>query len=128
MRRDPRSSQSLQKDVAAGLHYLWHLTIPLSRFRDASHGTIEQRIANYRYNRSRRRMLPVYVWTWMGIALCMWQLTRLLAAWMQATPAESSLHFCLAVACMGTGIVFAFSCAVITVLFASYLYLSGVKK
>jgi hypothetical protein len=114
--------------VILSLQYIWRLAIPLWMFRDAAHGTIEQRIANYRYNRSQRKVLPFYVWKWVGIAACFMQLTRVLSGVMSTTAAESTNHLCAALFCMSAGIGFAFACIVITVLTASYLYLTYVKK
>jgi hypothetical protein len=107
---------------------LWRLAIPFWIFRDAGRGTVEQRIANYRYNRSQRKVLPFYVWKWIGIAACTMQLTRLLSGLMSTTAAESTDHLCAALFCMSAGIGFAFSCIVIAVLFSSYLYLTYVKR
>jgi len=117
-----------QNKVFARLRYVWRLAIPFWIFRDAAHGTIEQRIANYRYNRSQRKVLPFYMWKWVGIAACMMQLMRLLSDLMVKTAAESRDHLCAALACMSAGIGFAFSCVVIAILFASYLFLSYVKR
>jgi len=110
------------------LQYFWRLAMPLWLFRDAGHGSAEQRIANYRYNRSRRRVLPFYVWKWVGIAACLLQLTQILSNMMLSTTVDTTDHLCAALACMGAGIGFAFSCIVITVLLASYLYLTYVKR
>lgn len=110
------------------LQYIWRLAIPLWMFRDAGCGTVEQRIANYRYNRAQRKVLPFYVWKWIGIAACLLQLTRALSNLMSATAAESTNHLCAALACMSAGIGFAFSCIVIAVLFFSYLFLTYVQR
>jgi hypothetical protein len=123
-----KNDRSLLKKLSARLRYLWRLAIPFWIFRDAGHGTVEQRIANYRYNRSQRKVLPFYVWKWIGIAACMMQLTRLLSGLMSTTAAESTDHLCAALFCMSAGIGFAFSCIVIAVLFSSYLYLTYVKR
>ncbi|HJV72764.1 MAG TPA: hypothetical protein VJ654_00955 [Noviherbaspirillum sp.] len=116
------------KKLFLSLQYFWRLAIPLWMFRDAGHGTAEQRIANYRYNRSRRKVLPFYLGKWVGIAACMMQLTQVLSYLMSITATESTNHLCATLACMSAGIGFAFSCIVITILLASYLYLSYVKR
>lgn len=116
------------KRVILWVQYVWRLAIPLWRFRDAGRGTVEQRIANYRYNRSQRKVLPFYLWKWIGIAACLMQLTRVLSGVMSATSTESANHLCAALFCMSAGIGFAFACIVIAVLFASYLYLTYVNK
>lgn len=116
------------KRVTLWARYVWRLAIPLWRFRDAGHGTVEQRIANYRYNRSQRKVLPFYLWKWIGIAACLMQLTRVLSGVMSVTATESANHLCAALFCMSAGIGFAFACIVIAVLFASYLYLTYVSK
>ncbi|WP_324102747.1 hypothetical protein [Noviherbaspirillum sp.] len=118
----------LREMISLRLRYIWRLAVPLWIFRDAGKGSMEQRIANYRYNRAQRKVLPFYVWKWVGIALCTLQLMQLLSDRMTATAQESTGHLCAALACMSAGIGFAFSCIVITVLFASYLYLSCVKR
>lgn len=116
------------KRLFLSLQYFWRLAVPLWMFRDAGHGTAEQRIANYRYNRSRRKILPFYVVKWVGIAACLMQLTQVLSNLMSVTAAESTNHLCATLACMSAGIGFAFSCIVITVLLSSYLFLTYVKK
>ncbi len=121
-------AQPFLKKLALRLQYFWRLAIPFWLFRNANQGTLEQRIANYRYNRSRRKILPFYVWKWIGIAACMMQLMRLLSDRMAATAAESANHWCAALFCMSAGIGFAFSCIVTAVLFSSYLYLTYVKR
>lgn len=110
------------------LQYIWRLAIPFWKFRDAGRGTVEQRTANYRYNREQRGILPFYVWKWVGIAVCMFQLMRVLSDLMQSTAAESTNHLCAALFCMSAGIGFAFSCVVTAVLTCCYLFLTWVKK
>jgi hypothetical protein len=114
--------------VLRRLQYVWRLAIPFWIFRDADRGTMEQRLANYRYNRAQRKILPFYVWKWIGIAACLMQLTRVLSDLMLNTAAESTHHLCATFFCMSAGIGFAFSCVVIAVLFASYLFLTCVKR
>jgi hypothetical protein len=97
-------------------------------FRDAGRGTPEQRIANYRYNRERRKILPFYVWKWIAIALCLMQVMRVLSDQMVSTAKESANHLCATLACMSAGIGFAFACIVIVVLLSTYLYLTYVKR
>lgn len=106
----------------------WRLAVPFWLFRDVAHGTVEQRIANYRYNRSRRNILPFYVGKWIGIAICLMQITRVLSGWMAATAAQGVGNLCAALFCMSAGIAFAFSCVVIAVLLCCYLFLTWVKR
>lgn len=110
------------------LQYLWRLAVPLWMFRDASYGTPEQRSASYRHNRSLRKVLPFYFWKWVGIAICMLQLTRVFSSLMQDSAAETTGYWCVTLACMSSGIGFAFACVVTTVLLASYLFLTHVKQ
>ena len=119
---------SLRLMLLHRLRYIWRLAIPFWRFRDVGYGTIEQRIANYRYNRSQRGILPFYTWKWIGIAICQFQLLRILSKLMGATAAESANHLCATLFCMSVGIGFAFACIVITILTCSYLFLTCVKK
>jgi drug/metabolite transporter (DMT)-like permease len=116
------------KNLSSRVQYFWRLAIPLWLFRDAGRGTAEQRIANYRYNRAQRKVLPFYLWKWLGISVCMMQLTQALAYLMENTSAETADHLCATLACMSAGIGFAFSCVVIAVLSASYLYLCCVER
>jgi len=110
------------------LLYVWRLAIPFWKFRDAGRGTVEQRIANYRYNREQRNVLPFYMWKWVGIAICMMQLMRVLSDVMANMPAHSSNYLYAALFCMSAGIGFAFACIVLMLLTASYLYLSYVER
>lgn len=122
------NDRSQLKRLSLRLQYIWRLAIPFWIFRDAGRGTLEQRIANYRYNRSQRKVLPFYVWKWIGIAACMMQLTRALSYLMETTARESTNHLCATLFCMSAGIGFAFSCIVIAVLISTYLFLTCVKK
>lgn len=117
-----------QRQFAAAVRNLWRLAIPFWRFRDAGRGTIEQRIANYRYNRAQRKILPFYVWKWVGIAACMFQIMRVLSDLMAATAPPSGDNLCATLFCMGAGIGFAFSCVVIILLTSTWLFLTCVEK
>ena len=116
------------KQMLRQLQYVWRLAIPFWIFRDAGRGTIEQRIANYRYNRAQRKVLPFYVGKWIGIAACLMQMMRILSDWMSITPTSDADHMCAAFFCMSAGIGFALSCVVIAVLLASYLFLTCVER
>jgi hypothetical protein len=123
-----RNDRTLLRKLFLTFQYIWRLAIPFWMFRDAGHGTMEQRIANYRFNRSQRKILPFYVWKWIGIAICLMQLTRVLSDLMLRTAVESTNHLCATLACVSAGIGFAFSCIVIAMLVACYLYLTYVKR
>lgn len=116
---------SLRERISSRLLYVWRLATPFWLFRDAERGTAEQRIANYRYNRSKRKLLPFYMWKWIGIALCLLHMTQLLSDLISPSGGD---HLCAALLCMSAGIGFAFSCVVVTTLFTTYLYLSCVKR
>jgi hypothetical protein len=122
------NDQSQWQRLALKLQYIWRLAIPFWRFRDAGKGTLEQRIANYRHNRSQRNILPFYVWKWIGIAICMFQIMRVLSGLMATTAVESANHLYATLFCVSAGIGFAFSCIVIALLTSSYVFLSCVKK
>lgn len=123
-----RNAQTRLQKLKQTLLYIWRLAIPLWLFRDASNGTVEQRIANYRHNRSQRKVLPFYMFKWLGIAACTMQMTRVLSDRMQATVADSADHLYVTLSCMGAGIAFAFSCIVIAILCSSYLFLTYIEK
>ncbi|WP_420476267.1 hypothetical protein [Noviherbaspirillum sp. ST9] len=122
------NDRSRWQKLVHSVQYIWRLAVPFWRFRDAGKGTLEQRIANYRHNRSQRNILPFYVWKWIGIAICMFQIMRLLSGLMAATAVESANHLYATLFCMSAGIGFAFSCIVIALLTSSYVFLSCVKK
>jgi len=116
------------KRLALTLQYLWRLAIPFWMFRDAGRGTMEQRIANYRYNRAQRNILPFFMGKWVGIAVCLMQITQVLSDLMATANTQGANYMCAAFFCMSAGIGFAFACIVLTVLSASYLYLTYVKR
>ncbi|HZW23571.1 hypothetical protein [Noviherbaspirillum sp.] len=122
------NDRPLGQRLALKLQYIWRLAIPFWRFRDAGRGTVEQRIANYRHNRSQRKILPFYVGKWVGIAACMFQIMRLFSGMMASTATESANHLTVTLLCMSAGIGFAFSCVVLALLTSSYVFLSCVKK
>lgn len=121
-------NSSFRERVRHRLRYLWRLAIPLWQFRDANRGTIEQRIANYRFNREMRNILPFFMLKWAGIALCLMKMTELLSGLVLSNADQSADHLCATLLCMGTGIAFAFACIVLLVLTTSYLYLSCVER
>ena len=94
------------------------------------HGTAEQRIANYRYNRAQRNILPFYMAKWLGISICLLKMTEVLSGLMLSTQAQARNddHLFAALSCMSAGIAFAFSCIVLLMLATSYLYLSWVER
>ncbi|GIZ53591.1 hypothetical protein [Noviherbaspirillum aridicola] len=119
--------QTPRSRLSALIVHVWRLAMPLWMFRDAHRGTVEQRIANYRYNRAQRKVLPFYVWKWVGIAFCLLQITRVLSAPLPDA-ASGAVSVSVLIFCTGAGIGFALSCVVIAVLGASYLYLSCVER
>ena len=125
----PRDT-SLRQRAQEKARRFWRLAMPFWMFRDAHHGSIEQRIANYRYNRSQRNILPFYMAKWLGISICLLKMTEVLSGLMSSTqaPARGEDHLVAALSCMGTGIAFAFSCIVLLMLATSYLYLSWIER
>ncbi len=122
-----RFTQVIQLLLLSGKLF-WRWATPFWRFRDASRGTIEQRSANYRYNRAQRALLPSYTLKWLAIAAAMMMLLQIhstmLAQAMEGTPA----YFCAAVFCVSSGIGFSFACIVITILTACYLFFTHIKE
>jgi hypothetical protein len=104
--------------------HFWRRMIPFWLFRDAGHGSVEQRIANYRYNRSHRGILPSFILKWMGIAAFLMMSLQILSDLMGQTLEGSGIHVCMAILCANAGIAFAFSCVVIALLTVCYLFLS----
>lgn len=121
--RPPRSSRSLQL-----LQNFWRWATPFWRFRDASHGTKEQRIANYRHNRAQREVLPIYTLKWMAIAACMMLTMQVYSGMLAQSMEGSAAFFCAALFCVSSGIGFSFSCVVIAILMACYLYFTHIKE
>jgi hypothetical protein len=126
---DPRNSP-FKNRLQARLRQFWRLAIPFWLFRDAHHGTTEQRIANYRFNRAQRNVLPFYMAKWLGISVCLLRMTELLSGLMLSTQAQAQAddHLFAALSCMSAGIAFAFSCIVLLMLATSYLYLTCVDR
>ena len=116
----------LRKRLQGRLRQFWRLAMPFWLFRDAHHGSSEQRIANYRFNRSLRNILPFYMAKWLGMCVCLLKMTELLSVLMLTT--QSDEHLYVALFCMGAGIAFAFSCIVLLMLATSFLYLSCVER
>lgn len=119
--------QTPRSRLSSLIVYVWRLAVPLWMFRDAHRGTLEQRIANYRYNRAQRKVLPFYLWKWVGIAFCLLQITRVLSAPLP-NPVSDAVSVSALIFCTSAGIGFALSCVVIAVLSASYLYLTYVER
>ena len=126
---DPRNIP-LKKRLQGRLRQFWRLAMPFWLFRDAHHGSSEQRIANYRFNRSLRNILPFYMVKWLGISACLLRMTELLSGLMLSTQTQSQGddHLFAALSCMSAGIAFAFSCIVLLMLATSYLYLTCVDR
>ena len=125
---EPRDTR-IKKRLHGRVRQFWRMAMPFWLFRDADHGTAEQRIANYRFNRAQRNILPFYMAKWLGIAICLLKMTALLSGLMLRTQAQGQGddHLFAALFCMGAGIGFAFSCIVLLMLAASYLYLTCVE-
>lgn len=113
--------------ICLGLIF-WRWATPFWLFRDAQHGSWEQRIANYRYNRSQRAILPGYVMKWLGIGAFMYLLLHLHSLLLNYLMQGSIAHYWAALFCVTSGIGFSFSCVVIAILTACYLYLTHVKQ
>jgi hypothetical protein len=106
------------------LAQFWRRLIPVGLFRDASHGSVEQKIANYRYNRTHREALPPFIFTWMGMAVCLMMSLHICSNLTRQTIEGSGFHVCMVALSATVGIAFAFSCVVTAVLTVSYLFLS----
>lgn len=126
---EPRENP-FRKRLHGRVRQFWRLAMPFWLFRDAHHGTAEQRIANYRYNRAQRNILPFYMAKWLGISICLLKMTEVLSGLMLSTQAQARNddHLFAALSCMSAGIAFAFSCIVLLMLATSYLYLSWVER
>lgn len=120
--------QSIMARLSALIQYLWRMAVPFWLFRNAAHGTPEQRAANYRYNRSCRHRLPFYILKWAGISVCMMQLMDPLSVLMAMAVTDSRAHMFATFACMVAGVGFAFACAMLSLLVSSYFYLVFVKR
>jgi hypothetical protein len=110
------------------VHYVWRMTTPFWMFRDVASGTREQQSANYRFNRSRRNVLPLYIVQWIGIAVAFMLMTQILSNLMLYTAEQPMFHLCATLFCMSAGIAFACSCVVIALLSVSYLYLTHIRE
>lgn len=106
------------------LAHVWRQFMPFWLFRDAGRGTIEQRIANYRYNRRQRGILPSFIFKWITIAAGLILALQILSSLMRYTLEGSVINVYMALLCATAGIAFAFSCVVITILTVCYVFLS----
>lgn len=87
-----------------------------------------ERRANYRHNRDQRRVLPFFLFKWFALAFCLLQAMMPLSRMMAGVEPGGAGHYAVSLLCMANGIAFAFACVVITLLLASYLYLSLVEE
>jgi hypothetical protein len=110
------------------LKIFWRWATPFWLFRDANNGSFEQRVANYRYNRSRRGLLPAYIGKWLAMAVALVLSTHVFSEMLAGAIAGSASHFLAAMFCIGLGVGFSFSCVVISILTASYLYFVNVER
>jgi hypothetical protein len=122
--------RNLKQRMQDRVRRLWRLAMPFWLFRDAHHGSVEQRIANYRFNRAQRNILPFYMAKWLGISICFLKMTEVLSGLMPSTQAQGSNadNLFAALSCMSAGIAFALSCIVLLMLATSYVYLSCVER
>jgi hypothetical protein len=109
--------------IRLAVHF-WRRIIPFWLFRDAGHGSVEQQIANYRYNRLHRGILPSFILKWIGIAACLMASLQILSDLMGKTMEGSSVHVCMVILCATAGMAFAFSCVAITLLTVCYVFLT----
>jgi hypothetical protein len=105
----------------------WRWATPFWLFRDAQRGSREQRIANYRYNRAQRAILPGYALKWMAIAALLLLLLERYSGSLGQLIEGSPAYFCAALFCVTTGIGFSFACVIIAILLACYFFLAHVK-
>ncbi len=110
------------------LRIFWRWATPFWLFRDAADGSFGQRMANYRYNRSRRGLLPAYIVKWVAMACVLVLFTHVFSEMLAGAIAGSASHFFAAMFCVGLGVGFSFACVVISVLTASYLYFVNVER
>ena len=80
-----------------------------------------------RHNRNRREVLPFFLLKWFALAFYLLQDLQPLSELMLLLPVGSGGRFIVSLLCMANGMAFAFACVVLTLLLASYLYLSLVK-
>lgn len=119
--------QSIQLLRLMGLLF-WRWATPFWMFRDASRGTREQRIANFRHNRAQRDILPAYALKWMAIAAFMLLLLQVYSSMLAQAMAGSAAYFCAAVFCVSSGIGLSFACIVIAILMVCYLFFTQIKE
>jgi hypothetical protein len=110
------------------LRIFWQWATPFWMFRDASQGSFEQRMANYRYNRSQRGLLPAYIVKWLGMSGALILFSHVFSEMLARAIAGTASHFFAAIFCVGFGVGFSFACVVISILTASYLYFVNVER
>jgi hypothetical protein len=106
----------------------WRWATPFWLFRDVSRGSFEQRVANYRYNRSRRGVLPSYILKWIALAVVLIVVSQFFSDMLAHASEGTASHMFAALFCVGVGVGLSFSCVVLSILAASYLYLVNVER
>lgn len=102
------------------LKSLWNYFSPFSVFKDASRGTVDEKVAAYRYNYERRGCLLGYIrrWLWTGA------LALLLATFFDSqSPHDGALHVFDILAAAPALFASVAVCGIV-VLAYSYLFLS----
>ena len=64
---------------------------------------------------------------WLALGFCLLQAMMPLTTILASLPPGGTAHFLTSLVCMINGIAFAFACVVLTLLSASYVYLSVVE-
>lgn len=114
--------------LCARLKRIWQLAIPFGLFRSAHRGGERERKAAYRFNRSQRDVLLLYVIKWFAISFCLLQALHPLTYLLTESSQQGVGHVVVVTLCVMSGIGFAFACAVIAILLTSYFYLCLVEE
>ncbi|NTV09409.1 MAG: hypothetical protein HGA47_01370 [Zoogloea sp.] len=110
------------EDESPGLgRLLFRYWWPFWLFRDASRGDLFARAAAYRYNREQRIYLPGYLLRWTLMNSLMLALVH---SCQQAASEAGGMQTLFTWLAAGSGLLFAFGCAVVMNMGYVYLYLS----
>lgn len=104
---------------------LWRWLVPLWRFRDASKGTPEQRVANYRYNREQRGYLLPCLRRWMVVGGLFLTVLGQLEQHLAAQPLDTAWRSLTLTMIASAGVGFSVAVVIFLVLLVCWVWLAG---
>lgn len=103
---------------------LWRWLVPLWRFRDASRGTPEQRVANYRYNREQRGCLLPCLRRWIVVGSLLLAIIGELERHLAAQPLDTAWRSFTLTMIASAGVGFSVAVVIFLVLLVCWVWLA----